>query len=460
MKWLLLVLTVSGLVSSRELAFGTKLKRVRAKAKTTQSPVLIDWKNFGGFLRDEKSLKGYLPPPVEDEETVVKNDLPASDPELDVPDLNEIPQTDPEAPAVIIQPVTPSTPDTFVDLQNSYPNEIPQNNPYSPPVIQTTFDQTFSTVNNDISNEIQDIPFTTVTQDVPFTQTFNTFESGVQDIPFTVVGQDAPASNNDGCTTVTETIFEQIEEQTCSVVNINSCSPQYSDDCVKTLEDICEDVIVTEVQDFCSENLVNVCNDVVEDFTRNVCSFVNDTKCETEYSEQLKDECTYETKFETVCSEGYLISYEDECEGEGADRVCKKTPKYPEKQCRKVPRVEGKCKKVPVLRPNKCEQIERVLCKEEPYQLTIKRCSYENRPICRQQPVEVVKTICNTVQRETCSLPTTEVDNNCQDVPQNVCETKLVPFTRTIERLECNNGRYDFLPSTIQYDDSFYTTTF
>jgi len=428
MRQLLLLLLVTCFVSSRQLPFGTKLKRVRAKAQAPQ--VLINWRNFGGFLRNQKSLSnGYLPPPADDVTEDVEDD----------PVIVEVPVIDPEIPGVIIDPVSPVTTD---DVSSDTPEII------------ITSDETLPVNDEPVNiNDVND-----VNDGVIYTNNQIPFEEIVQDIPYTVVNQDVINTDNEDCATITETFYEQIQETVCSLVNVTSCSrSEFSTDCVTTLEDVCDDVIETEVQSVCQENIVNVCDDVEEAFTRNVCSFVNDTKCETEYSQQYKDECTYETKFETVCSDGYLISYQDQCQEDGqGQQSCKKVPKYPGKECRKVPRVEGKCKKVPVLRPNTCEEIERVVCVEEPYSQIIRKCSIENRPICRQQPVDVVKTICNTIEKETCTVPADA--ENCQQVPENVCETKLVPFTRTIQRQECNNAVSLQQPN--QYNSNFYTTSF
>ena len=152
----------------------------------------------------------------------------------------------------------------------------------------------------------------------------------------------------------------------------------------------------------------------------------------------------------------FLFVYQDECDQKDNKETCKKIPKYPTKQCRKVPRIEGKCKKVPVLRPNKCIPVERVVCREVPYEQVIKKCVATNRPICRQQPVEIVKNICNIIERETCTVAVPIDANNCQTLPENVCETKLVPFTRKIEREVCNNNSFQTLP----FSEEFYITTF
>merc|ERR1719411_2040453 len=147
-------------------------------------------------------------------------------------------------------------------------------------------------------------------------------------------------------------------------------------------------------------------------------------------------ECQYETVLETVCSTGYLVAYQDECNQVESKQSCKKVPKYPTRQCRKVPRVEGKCRKVPVKRPNNnCSPLQRVVCEEIPYKQLIKKCVYTNRPICTQKPVEVVRNICNTVEKEICTIAVTE--GECQPVTENLCQTVLVPRVRTVEREIC-----------------------
>ena len=49
-----------------------------------------------------------------------------------------------------------------------------------------------------------------------------------------------------------------------------------------------------------------------------------------------------------------------------------------------------------------------------------------------------------------------------KDVPENICETKLVPFTRIIEREDCNNDVTDLVTqySNLDYSSERYKTTF
>jgi len=420
---------------SKQLPFGARLgvKRVRTKAKTTAAPFLIDWSNSGDWVRRERQslFGGYIPPPESEESNLPEPfDPPQVDPSQDpIPDFSitdnpdpttppipDVPVIDPEVPGVIINPIIPTT--TF---------------------------------------NIDDIPFTPVIN--PPTNFVN-----VDDIPFTppIINNPITEDSPNLCTIITETVYDQIEEKTCTVVNTNSC--KVTNDCYKTVENQCKDVATTEVQEVCQDNFINVCEDVLGNFTRNICEFVNETKCDPEYETQYKDECTYETVYEEVCSTGYLIYYEEKCKAFLGKNKCKKTPKYPTKQCRKVPRIEGKCKKVPVLRPNNCREVERVLCREEPYQTTIRSCVVTNSPICSQQPIETVRNVCDSIEREICTVLPVEANDTeaCQDVPENICETKLVPFTRIIEREDCNNDVTDLVTqySNLDYSSERYKTTF
>ena len=227
----------------------------------------------------------------------------------------------------------------------------------------------------------------------------------------------------------------------CQQVTTTSCfnNTVNSDpaDCYTTVDEDCGDVTETETQEVCKENIVNTCENEVQNFTKNYCRFVTEEKCESGYLTELKDSCQYETIYETVCTWGYLVAYQDQCSP--VDSSCKKVPKYPTKQCRKVPRIEGKCKKVPVKRPNtNCGPVERVLCTEIPYQQLIKKCVYTNKPICTQEQVQVVRNICNTVEKEICTIAVTEEE--CQPITENLCQTVLVPKTRIVEEVICEEG--------------------
>ena len=246
-----------------------------------------------------------------------------------------------------------------------------------------------------------------------------------------------PVTEAPACQVVVRTVEEEVEENQCQLVTTTSCVNNTANteptDCYTTLTEDCRDVTETETQEVCKENIVNVCENEVQNFTRNDCRFVTEEKCESGYLTELKDSCQYETVYETVCSTGYLVAYQDQCNE--VDSSCKKIPKYPTKQCREVPRIEGKCKKVPVRRPN-CTPVERVLCTEIPYQQLINKCVYTNRPICTQEQVEVVRNICNTVEKEICTVAVTETE--CQPVTENLCQTVLVPQTRVVQEEVCD----------------------
>ena len=274
-----------------------------------------------------------------------------------------------------------------------------------------------------------------------------------------------PVSTQSSCRVVTETVEEEVEETQCQLVTTRSCEntiPTEPTDCFTTRDEDCQDETITETQTVCKENIVNVCEDEVQELTKNRCGFVTEEKCEAGYLTELKDECQYETVLETVCSTGYLVAYQDQCNQVDSKQSCKKVPKWPTKQCRKVPRVEGKCRKVPVKRPNNnCSPLQRVVCEEIPYKQLIKKCVYTNRPICTQEPVEVVRNICNTVEKEICTIAVTE--DECQPVTENLCRTVLVPRERTVEREICDPAEIEQTLAQFErsnYDSQNYATTF
>ena len=405
---LLLALLAWDSVLAKQLKFPSRLKVRRVKAKTAPlQPFLIDWAQFG---REAKSLElSYLPPTQEEEEEEVEVQT----------DRKPQPVLPPPEPLPVITPIF-----TIPEL------EVPELGVPEltvDPVIIPIFDSSVTTAS----------PVITSIQDLTETP----------------------------CRLVTETVEEQEEETQCKLVNTTLCAdpvPASPSDCYTTREEDCQDETVTETQSVCQENVVNVCDDEVQELTKNRCRFVTEEKCETGYLTELKDECRYETVLETVCSTGYLVAYQDQCNQVDSKQSCKKVPKYPTKQCRKVPRVEGKCRKVPVKRPNNnCSPQQRVVCEEIPYKQLIKKCVYTNRPICTQEPVEVVRNICNTVEKEICTIAVTE--GECQPVTENLCQTVLVPRVRTVEREICDPAEIEQTLAQFErsnFNNENYVTTF
>ena len=405
---LLLVLLTWDSVLAKQLKFPGRLKVRRVKAKTgpaTPQPFLIDWSQFG---REGKSLDLSYLPPAEEEELEVQTD---SKPQPVVP---------PSEPLPVITPIfnipEVEVPELTVD-----------------PVITPIFDSPVTAVSPVITS-IQDL-------------------------------SPDPVSTESSCRVVTETVEEEVEETQCQLVTTENCTeaaPPTPTDCYTTREEECGNETVNETQAVCRENVVNVCEDEVQELTKNRCRFVTEEKCEVGYLTELKDECQYETVLETVCSTGYLVAYQDECNQVDSKQSCKKVPKYPTKQCRKVPRVEGKCRKVPVKRPNNnCSPQKRVVCEEIPYKQLIKKCVYTNRPICTQEPIEVVRNICNTVEKEICTIAVTEEE--CQPVTENLCQTVLVPRVRTEEREICDPEEIAQTLAQFErsnYNNENYVTTF
>jgi hypothetical protein len=265
-----------------------------------------------------------------------------------------------------------------------------------------------------------------------------------------------------GCSIVEEVIFEDVTEEQCKTESITSCQKP-SKECGAELRNECNEVTETEYQQTCDDKIVNICEDIIQNFTQNDCKTVITEMCESDYQTELKDECNYETVIEKVCSTGYSVSYGDKCRviqesqtqrGAGCRRVprklCIKVPKFPTKQCRNVPRIEGKCKKVPVKRPiSKCSPVERAVCEEVPFQQKIKKCVYTNRPECKQTPVEVVKNICKIVETQVCPEPA-EV---CETVPITTCENVSVEKPQTVQREICDDGA--FSSSNDDFNTSF-----
>ena len=388
---------------ARELPFGTRLAVRRARTKTSTVPpqtFLIDWGKFSSLGRREKSLGGeYLPPPREVVQVQTDSKTEPILPQSEDPNITPIFELDPN--------VTPIIPDIPVE-------------PIVTPIIpQFEVDPVITPI----------------------------FPSPVTETPG---GRSDPVPAGPSCRVVTTSVEEEVEENQCQQVTTTSCFNNTLNstpaDCYTTVDEDCGDVTETQTQEVCKENIVNTCENEIQNFTKNYCRFVRDEKCESGYLTELKDECQYETIYETVCTWGYLVSYQDQCNE--LDSSCRKVPKYPTKQCREVPRIQGQCKKVPVKRPNNnCEPVERVLCTEVPYQQLIKKCVYTNRPVCTQEQVEVVRNVCNTVEKEICTIAVTEEE--CQPVTENVCQTVLVPRTRIVEEEICDEvDLNDFARST------------
>jgi len=397
----LLVLLTWDSVQAKQLKFPSRLKVRRVKAKTATAapqPFLIDWAQFG---REAKSLDLSYLPPSKEEEVEVQTDskaVPVITPIFNIPEV--------EVPELTIAPV-----------------------------ITPIFASSFTPITPVITN-ITDLPA-------------------------------EPVSTQSSCRVVTETLEEEVEETQCQLVTRSSCvdtttTPTSPSDCYTTRDEECDDETISETQTVCKENIVNVCEDEVQDLTKNRCRFVTEEKCEVGYLTELKEECQYETVLETVCSTGYLVAYQDQCNQVDSKQSCKKVPKYPTKQCRKVPRVEGKCRKVPVKRPNNnCSPLQRVVCEEIPYKQLIKKCVYTNRPICTQEPVEVVRNICNIVEKEICTIAVRE--DECQPVTENLCQTVLVPRARTVEREICDPAEIEQTLAQFErsnYNNENYVTTF
>jgi len=161
---------------------------------------------------------------------------------------------------------------------------------------------------------------------------------------------------------------------------------------------------------------------------------------------------------------------------------CKKVPvREPVQTCKNVPRDDEVCKQVPVVRQvPKCQQQERVLCEAQPYQLQVQRCQLINSPVCSTEEAgEDVRRVCQDIPTEICELEA-EAENSDEDSseesdekscdkqewPLRVCETRLIPVTKTVQREECNG---DIFPSASEsrglsdnfsYPSDFYQTTF
>ena len=73
---------------------------------------------------------------------------------------------------------------------------------------------------------------------------------------------------------------------------------------------------------------------------------------------------------------------------------------------------------------------------------------------------EAVRRVCREIPTEVCELEIAEVEEGCvvEERPRRVCETRLIPVTRTVTREECGDGGFsnDIFP----YARDFYETKF
>ena len=132
----------------------------------------------------------------------------------------------------------------------------------------------------------------------------------------------------------------------------------------------------------------------------------------------------------------------------------------PVETCRNVPRDDEVCKQVPVIRlVPKCQETERVLCEAVPYQQEVQRCQLTNSPVCVQQEAgEGVRRSCTQVPTQVCTLGSPEQVERCGErAPRRLCETRLIPVSRSLQRVDCGPGdSQDIIP----YSRDFYTTKF
>ena len=84
------------------------------------------------------------------------------------------------------------------------------------------------------------------------------------------------------------------------------------------------------------------------------------------------------------------------------------------------------------------------------------QCVLASSPVCADQPVAVVRNVCSTLETETCTLlRAPDTGDSC--AAEKICETRRVPFTRTVEREDCS------LPGAAApatYSGDYYSTTF
>ena len=77
---------------------------------------------------------------------------------------------------------------------------------------------------------------------------------------------------------------------------------------------------------------------------------------------------------------------------------------------------------------------------------------------------EAVRRVCRDIPTEICELESQEEEAGCgedQERPRRVCETRLIPVTRTVQREECGNTNdVSYTTDIFPYARDFYETKF
>ena len=77
---------------------------------------------------------------------------------------------------------------------------------------------------------------------------------------------------------------------------------------------------------------------------------------------------------------------------------------------------------------------------------------------------EAVRRVCRDIPTEICELESQEEEEGCaedQERPRRVCETRLIPVTRTVQREECGNTNdVSYTTDIFPYARDFYETKF
>ena len=77
---------------------------------------------------------------------------------------------------------------------------------------------------------------------------------------------------------------------------------------------------------------------------------------------------------------------------------------------------------------------------------------------------EAVRRVCRDIPTEICELESQEEEEGCgedQERPRRVCETRLIPVTRTVQREECGNTNdVSYTSNIFPYARDFYETKF
>ena len=129
-----------------------------------------------------------------------------------------------------------------------------------------------------------------------------------------------------------------------------------------------------------------------------------------------------------------------------------------------------------------CEQQERVLCEAVPYQQEIQRCVLTNNPVCTPQVRhghmsrvsqmsrvmivhivynsqavgDAVTRVCRDIPTEVCDIEIQ--DEGCVEEPRRICETRLVPVTRTVQREECGNTNdVSYSSNDVSYSNEIFS---